>query len=106
MSTSKKKVSKKSAYTKQSEVRLDETKSKLNRLKVRIDNAVSEGRADLSKQLKKAELQLQTQFATVERRLDRLKDSGEESWNDLKSSLDTAWEDLTQSIRNIVKKLS
>jgi len=83
-----------SEYIRQAETRLAETKRKLEAI------------CDRAEKVEKANAQVETHLATIERRLARLKESGEASGKKLRQSIDNAWDDLAEAIRNVVGRLS
>ena len=107
--TKKKKTpdrTKKTAYTRKTEAKLEEAKGKLAVVKAKIKGTAADGQIEAVELLQKAEAQADSQFAKVQRRLERLKDAGDDSWEDLKDGTESAWEDLSESIKKIVSRLS
>lgn len=88
------------------QTRCNETQIKLAIVVAEIRVVGTFGSVETKSHLMRARLQAETHFATVERRLERLKLADEQSWPPRKQDLEDGWEDLLRSIKNIVTKLS
>ncbi|MGB5491390.1 MAG: hypothetical protein WBM76_11235 [Woeseiaceae bacterium] len=97
---------KKTAYTRKTEAKLEEAKGKLAVVKAKIKGSVAGGQIEAAELLQKAEARADSQLAKVQRRLERLKAAGDDSWEDLKDGTESAWEDLSKSIKKIASRLS
>ena len=107
--TEKKKTpdrTKKTAYTRKTEAKLEEAKGKLAVVKAKIKGAVAGGQIETIELLQKAEAEADSQLAKVQRRLERLKSAGNDSWEDLKGGTESAWDDLSKSMKKIAGRLS
>lgn len=98
--------SKKAAYTRKSEARLEEAKAKLDVVKARIKGAVADGQIGALDTLDNAQKQADSHVAKVEKQIQRLKKTGEDSWEELKDGLENTWDDLMLSIKKIGKRKS
>ena len=107
--TEKKKTAdrtKKTAYTRKTEAKLEEAQGKLAVVKAKIKGAVADGQIEAVELLQKTEAKADSQLAKVKRRLERLKTAGDDSWEELKDGTESAWEELSESLKKIADRLS
>ena len=97
---------KKAAYTRKTEAKLEEAQGKLAVVKAKIKGTVADGQIEAVELLQKAEAKADSQLAKVQRRLERLKAAGDDSWEDLKDGTEIALEDLSASLKKIANRLS
>ena len=93
-------------YIQSFERKLIHKQTQLEYIKRKIKRAAGAGRIGPSEQLRNAEKRADSALASVNERLQHLKDASDDSWEQLKNGIDMAWDDLSQSIKEIVYRFS
>ena len=95
-------ISEKAAYSRASQKRLSDAKTKLLAVKATIRSASFAGHIIMNRQLDDAQRAVDVNLLAAEASLERLRKSSDEAWKDLTVDVDTAWENLSQSIMRLV----
>jgi len=83
----------KQAYAKKLQARLDEWSAEIDRLKARASELEADTQLEYSRRIE--DIQTLQQAAT--KRLDELRQSGDDAWEDLKGGVDEAWTKLEEA---------
>lgn len=96
----------KAAYSRASQKRLSEARTKLLGVKATIRSARIAGDIVASRQLDDAMRAVDANLSVAEASLERLRKSSDTSWKNQSIDVDTAWENLSQSIIKLVAAYS
>ena len=96
----------KTAYTRQAEAKLAETKAKLDVIKAKIKGAIAEGEVEAAEQLEMVEAQLDEYVVDAQTRIEQMKDASEDAWEELKDDVEESWENLSQSVKRVIDRFS
>jgi poly(hydroxyalkanoate) granule-associated protein len=91
-------VATKAAYQKKLEAQLKEWDAQLDQLMAKAEKAKADVRSKVEDELDS----LKTQRAAVQKKLDELRNRGEEAWEDLKGGLEKAWGDINKALGKVV----
>ena len=85
------------AYQQKAEAKLAEHKAEIDKARAKAKGASADVRLDAEKQVGK----LEASYEATKKKLDDLKDAGEDAWEDIAKGLDKAWEDISGSIKKV-----
>jgi uncharacterized coiled-coil DUF342 family protein len=89
-------MSKRDAYVKKVQAKLDEWNAEIDKLEAKARAAQADAQIDLQQRV--AELRSKRDEMTV--KLQRLRDATEGAWEDLKAGLELAWEALGEAVHS------
>ncbi|MFO7811528.1 MAG: hypothetical protein R6V21_01030 [Pelovirga sp.] len=89
-------MSMKKAYEKKLEAKLEEWNADIGKLKAKADSAEADAQLEYYKQID----ELRTKQDKAQKKLNELKDAGDDAWEDLKAGIENAWESLGSSIKS------
>ena len=87
----------KNAYVAKMEAQLKELGAELSKLKAKAQQAVAQGRIDYNERLRAS----QTEYDSVSRKVEEIKNAGEQQWEAMKAGVDGAWEHLKKSVDSL-----
>ncbi len=93
-------MSRKEAYEKKLKAQLDEWGKEIEKLKLKADKAKAEQQLKYYKILE----ELKAKQKTAGKKLQELKDTGEDAWEDLKAGIEKAWNALGEAVKSAVSK--
>jgi len=96
----RKATSRKKAYEKKLKAQLDEWGKEIEKLKLKADKAKAEQQLKYYKILE----ELKAKQKTAAKKLQELKDTGEDAWEDLKTGIEKAWNALGEAVKAAVSK--
>lgn len=93
-------VATKEAYQKKLEAQLTEWDRQLDQLMVKVKKAGVEARTKVEDEL----AGLKSKRVAVQKRLDELRNHGEDAWEDLKGGIEKAWDDISDTLGKVVAR--
>ena len=84
----------KNAYVAKMEAQLKELGAELSKLKAKAQQAVAQGRIDYNERLRAS----QTEYDSVSRKIEEIKNASEQHWEAMKAGVEGAWEHLKKSV--------
>jgi len=95
-------MSMKEAYEKKLQSQLDEWNAEIDKLKAKADSAEADAQLEYYKQIE----ELRSMQDAAGKKLDELKEAGDDAWEDLKAGIDSAWDSLSSSVKSAVSRFS
>lgn len=86
----------KEAYQQKIEAQLDECKTEIDKMKVKLDKADADVKFELYRRIQN----LVSKQAEAQLRLNKLKEADEGTWEDLKAGVELAWESLGEAVKS------
>jgi regulator of protease activity HflC (stomatin/prohibitin superfamily) len=93
-------MSKKEAYEKKVEAKLDEWGAEIDRLKAKSKGAKADAQVEFQEQLE----ELKTKREAARKKLSDLKNTSGDAWDDVKSGMDSAWQALDKSLESAAQR--
>ena len=90
----------KEAYQKKLEVQLKEWDAQLDQLMAKAEKAKTDTRSKIKSELDS----LKTKRVAVQKKLDELRNRGEDAWEDLKGGVEKAWGDISDALGKVVAR--
>jgi multidrug resistance efflux pump len=89
-------MSKKKAYHDKLQSQLDQWRAEIGKLQAKAQGRSAQAQLDYHRQVE----ELRSMQADAEKKLDELRQAGDEAWEDLKSGIDMAWDALGKSVKS------
>lgn len=94
-------MSKREEYIEKLKNKIDEWDKDIEQLEVKARQASE----DMRHKWESRKLELEEKRADMQGRLERLRNSADDTWNDLKQEIDQAWDTLSKGIKDMKDKL-
>lgn len=94
-------LSKKADYSRASQRKLIESRTRLVGVFAKINNAIATGHIDASERLMSARSAVESNLRAVEAKLEALRKSGDD-WRAARDEVNDGWEDLSKSVKALV----
>jgi chromosome segregation ATPase len=94
-------MNKREAYLARLEAQVAEWQAEIDRLKAKAQVAEADARIERTKQIEK----LERMQADAKKRVQELRDAGDEAWDEAREGLEKAWDDLQGSMRSAIQRL-
>lgn len=101
-----KSIAAKSAYSRNAQKKLLESRSRLDGVTAKIRNAIATGKIAPGKRLELAQLAVRKNYLAAEVALEKLRKSDQQDWERHCRDVDSAWEDLSRSVKNLIARIT
>ncbi len=88
------------AYIQKMQTKLKEWSSEIDKLKARADASETKIRTEYSRQVE----ELRARREDIRKRMEEMRDAGEESWQELRTGTEKAWNEMKTSLEKAVAK--
>ena len=89
-------MSMKQAYQDKLQAQLDQWRAEIGKLQAKAQGSSAQAQLDYYKQIEN----LRSMQVDAEKKLDELRQSGDEAWEDLKAGIDHAWGSLGNAVKS------